>query len=141
MLDQRLVILLEAAEHTQLKELAANRGVSAASLVRNAIRQILDADVRRALLCRESSPSYGSDLDDDLLSRLHDLAEQQDCSVADYLSGLLDEQETRRARVEALEGLRLLWDSVAREAAIAREATGTTSENKRTWTREELYDR
>lgn len=135
MLDQRLVILLEATEHTQLKELAAKRGVSAASLVRDAIRQILDADANPALYCRESAPSYGGDLDEVLVSRLHDLAEKQGCSVAEYLSALLDEQETRRARAEALERMRARWK------AIESEATGTPSSGKRTWTREELYER
>jgi len=132
MLDQRLVVLLEATEHAQLKQLATQRGVSAASLVRDAIRQFLDADARGALLCRESPPSYGSDLDDDLLDRLREHAEQQGCSVAEYLSTLLDEHETRRARADALERMRARWKAVT---------TITLSTGKRTWTREELYER
>jgi len=132
MLDQRLVVLLEASEHASLKEIAATRGVSAASLVREAIRQFLDADADPALYCRESSPSYGDDLGEDLVARLRDLAEQQGCSVPEYLSALLDEHETRRARAEALERMRALWES---RKGLAAEG------GKRTWTREELYER
>lgn len=132
MLDQRLVILLEASEHEQLKQLASRRGVSAASLVRDAIRQILTVDRHGAVLCRESSPGYGSVLDEILLSRLRDLAERQGCSVAEYLSDLLDEQETRRTRQQALERMRALWEA---RKGISPEG------GKRTWTREELYER
>ncbi len=129
MLDQRLVILLEAAEHTQLKELAAKRGVSAASLVRDAIREVLEADAREALYCRESSPSYGSDLDDALLQRLREQAEQQGRTVTEYLSSLLDERETRRARSEALGRI------------LERMEQGLFEVGEITWTREDLYER
>jgi predicted DNA-binding protein len=129
MLDQRLVVLLESMEHTQLKELASQRGVSAASLVRDAIRQILAAGAHGELYCRESSPSYGSDLDDQLLHRLQELASDQGRSVAEFLRDLLDEHTTRRARDEA------------RDRILERMRRGMFETSKRTWTRDELYDR
>lgn len=129
MLDQRLVVLLESTEHTRLKQLASQRGVSAASLVRDAIRQILDADALGTLTCRESSPSHGSDLDDQLLDRLQELASDQGRSVAEFLTDLLDEHATRRARDEA------------RERILHRMRSGMFETSGRTWTREELYER
>lgn len=129
MLDQRLVVLLEAPEHARLKQLASERGVSAASLVRDAIRQILEADARGALMCREGSPSYGADFDDALLDRLRGHAERQGCSVTEFLTALLDEQTEKRLRREALERLR------------ERMKRGLYEVGEIAWSREELHER
>jgi predicted DNA-binding ribbon-helix-helix protein len=129
MLDQRLVVLLQASEHARLKELAARRGVSAASLVRAAIGELLVPTSAGAQVCREGSPSYGSGLDEGLVHRLTELAERQRLDAGELLAALLDQHATSRARTGALERLRERWKR------------GSYEVGEVTWTREDLHER
>ena len=129
MLDRRLVVLLESSEHERLRALASRCGESAGSLVRAAVRRILEEDARGVPVCRDSSATYGSEFGDELLQRLRDFASRQGSDVGEFLAGLLDEHAQQLEREEALVRL----GEHARNGLYEAGEVG--------WTREDLHER